>query len=85
MENCNNYFKYDTPYELTEDFDIYQCNFGRTTVLKGAQFVIPGSQHENWGRVYFLNSKNCLPSYAKAEFFRSAHKVQIPITEDMKW
>lgn len=53
-------------YIVTEQFDMYTCNSGRVTVNPGAMF-----SRDQYGRVYFIHSKNYLPFDVIQDFLKS--------------
>ena len=53
-------------YIVTKQFDVYTCTSGRVTVNPGAMFC-----RDEYGRVYFINSKNYLPFDVTQSFLKS--------------
>lgn len=56
-------------YKLLEDYDVYICHIGRVQVKTGAEFQIEPNG-SNLPFIYFLNSKNYLPSKAVLSFLK---------------
>lgn len=60
-------------YRTLEDFDAYICCVGRVQVAKSAEYEL---QKDCTGTiwVYFLNSKNYLPTEAVSIFLKTKHE-----------